>query len=398
LPRRFGIVDTVEKPSISGKRLLRAYRGSGHAYGAPHSSAHDPRRRQDAENMLKYNDSVERSAELLRLTIPLMSKHKAGMDPISYAVWYEYVSGRSLPLIAEIDALTANGDTLDQAQTRTLYRRYIVDPEQAAIRIAETQLDHVMEEVGASAVDSETQAAAYDQSLERFSTALDESAAGAAVSGDAVAPLKNGIDQVLTETRGIRSSIQSLRGVLDAGRREIEQLRTQLQKTAEEATTDALTGLRNRKGFDSALRAMIAEASTEGTSLALVMLDIDHFKRINDTYGHLLGDKVLRIVAQMLRDNVRGADVVARYGGEEFTILLPRTTLAGARTVAGVACSRIALGRIRDLKGGMVEHVTVSAGVGEYRKGETEDEFINRVDTALYTSKREGRNRVSCAP
>ena len=340
----------------------------------------------------RYPESVERSSELLRLAIPLMSRQTAGMHPISYAVWYDYVAGLNGPLIQELDRLLKNGEALDEETTEKLYRQFVLSPDEAVSNEIRAQLGQVIGEVSESAEDSAQQALRYGDRLERWHGALD-----AMRAHNGAAPSKDDLSQVLNETREIRSSIGALQGVLEAGKREIEQLRRQLQRTQEEATTDALTGLRNRKGFNLALERALNDARIEDAPLSLVLLDIDHFKRVNDTYGHVLGDKVLRLVAQTLRDNVKGADTVARFGGEEFAILLPRTTSLGAKSVAAAACLHVARGRVRDLKGAIIDQVTVSAGIGEYIAGETEEEFIARVDSALYESKAHGRDRVTVA-
>jgi diguanylate cyclase len=128
------------------------------------------------------------------------------------------------------------------------------------------------------------------------------------------------------------------------------------------------------------------------------MCDIDHFKKINDNYGHLFGDKVIRAVAQVLTDNVKGRDTAARYGGEEFIVLLPNTPLEGARALAEKIRSTIEGGRIKKGGGEETAKVTISLGVSRYAPGESSASFIERADKALYVSKQSGRNQVSLAP
>ncbi|HEV3001773.1 MAG TPA: sensor domain-containing diguanylate cyclase [Solirubrobacteraceae bacterium] len=157
------------------------------------------------------------------------------------------------------------------------------------------------------------------------------------------------------------------------------------------ATTDGLTGVANRRAFDETLAREFARASRADGPLSLVLLDIDRFKLLNDTHGHLAGDDVLRAVARCLRDEVRLGDSVARYGGEEFAIVLPGMDASGAEAAA----ERLRL-RVAALRPGVA--VTVSAGVASYPVHATEPvALVRAADGALYASKRDGRDRVTVA-
>jgi diguanylate cyclase len=135
---------------------------------------------------------------------------------------------------------------------------------------------------------------------------------------------------------------------------------------------------------------------TAADSYCVLMIDIDHFKKINDTYGHLVGDKVIRFVADTLKKQVKGKDTVARFGGEEYVILLPETTLSGALSVAENIRSAIEKTRIKRLETDeAISQVMVSIGVARYLPGESTDQLLDRADAALYTSKSKGRNRIT---
>jgi diguanylate cyclase len=149
----------------------------------------------------------------------------------------------------------------------------------------------------------------------------------------------------------------------------------------------------NRKGFDESLAKSVIEATS---NLCVLILDIDHFKKFNDTHGHIVGDEVLKFVAKNVQKTVRGNDILARIGGEEFAIILPNTPLLGAVTVAENA--RAAISRLKlERKGGTekLETITVSIGAAQYRQGEPLETLVNRADKALYFAKNSGRNRVS---
>ncbi|EHL20405.1 diguanylate cyclase [Acidovorax sp. NO-1] len=157
-----------------------------------------------------------------------------------------------------------------------------------------------------------------------------------------------------------------------------------------QARTDALTGLLNRRGFETQMAFAMALARRSQRPLSLIAVDVDHFKRVNDTYGHEVGDEVLRRLGQTLETRLRSSDVVARLGGEEFVALLPDTDLAGAQAIAQTLIDSMA-----EQHDPVVGHITVSAGVGTLRDlQDTGADMLRRADAALYEAKRRGRNRV----
>ncbi|ADN00994.1 diguanylate cyclase DgcA [Spirochaeta thermophila] len=162
----------------------------------------------------------------------------------------------------------------------------------------------------------------------------------------------------------------------------------------EMAVTDFLTHLKLRNYFDSMLADLMLVVEREQTPLSLIMADLDHFKRLNDTYGHLAGDKVLQEIARVIHFHTRKNDIAARYGGEEFAVLLPHTPLEAAVGIADRI--RIAVEHLEIPYGGAVMHITISLGVAQYdpRRDATPEDFIERADKALYMAKEKGRNRV----
>ncbi len=164
-----------------------------------------------------------------------------------------------------------------------------------------------------------------------------------------------------------------------------------------ESLTDPLTSLANRKYFDQALASAIAEAAADNEAMSLLMTDIDHFKKFNDTYGHLTGDQVLRLVALSVKQNVKGQDIAARYGGEEFAVILPNTVLRSAVTVADhIRRAVMSKELMKRSTGEHLGRVTISIGVAALRPGDSAQSLIGRADACLYAAKRSGRNRVIC--
>ncbi len=175
----------------------------------------------------------------------------------------------------------------------------------------------------------------------------------------------------------------------------ISQLEAEKEKLEELAYTDTLTGLKNRRFFLEEAKRVIAEAERYGEPVSLMMLDIDFFKRINDEYGHDVGDEVLKKLAEVIRNNIRSSDIAARFGGEEFIILLPRTPADKAVIVAERI--RQAFKRTKVLVDGKEVGTTVSIGIAEFKKGESIEELIKRADEALYEAKNTGKDKVVVA-
>ena len=189
-----------------------------------------------------------------------------------------------------------------------------------------------------------------------------------------------------------------LRMALQDARALNQQLLAQIQKVdalnqalSEMATTDALTGVANRRAFDHSLQLELAIVERRGTPLSLLMLDVDHFKRINDTYGHEAGDKVLVAIAQLLGGCARVIDVVARVGGEKFAVILPNTDAGGAHEVAERMRSAVARSNW------LGQPTTVSIGAATLHDKEDAASLYVRADAALYAAKTSGRDRVVMA-
>jgi diguanylate cyclase len=185
---------------------------------------------------------------------------------------------------------------------------------------------------------------------------------------------------------------------LAASRQEIADLQGNLKSVRAESALDGLTQLSNRKHFERTLRAALAQSRIGGRPLSLLMCDIDHFKRFNDTHGHLTGDRIIAHVGAMLRQTVRDHDLAARYGGEEFAIILPNTSLAQAVVVAeriraAVSGSEL----VKRVSGESVGRVTLSVGAAEARETDSIQSLIDQADTCLYRAKHQGRNRVAAA-
>ncbi|MBN2804818.1 MAG: GGDEF domain-containing protein [Deltaproteobacteria bacterium] len=185
-----------------------------------------------------------------------------------------------------------------------------------------------------------------------------------------------------------------LAGRLRANNSKIIEGLNQRLKLEHEATVDALTGLRNRRWLDSTLPRMSSRHRFSKKPLSMIMLDVDHFKKFNDNYGHAAGDRVLTVVAKTIAEKIRPTDLAARYGGEEFSILLPDTPLAGGIVAANRIREAVEHTEVVCADGRHLPPVTISLGVAEATDMESGSDTLGRADNALYQAKSNGRNRV----
>jgi diguanylate cyclase len=201
------------------------------------------------------------------------------------------------------------------------------------------------------------------------------------------------LEDIMHEVKGLKNINKKFMKKLEKQREEIRKLREELKKVKEEANVDPLTGLRNRRSFERALQEFFKDFKRYGYPFSLIMLDLDNFKNINDTYGHLVGDRVLREIGNILRNYLRAKDIPARTGGEEFTIILPGIRKEDALKVAE-RLRRVLENHSVDV-GGRKINVTASFGVveAEERFRDIED-MLREVDAKLYSAKRKGKNRV----
>jgi two-component system, cell cycle response regulator len=178
-------------------------------------------------------------------------------------------------------------------------------------------------------------------------------------------------------------------------RRYTERLRDNVQMSIEMAITDALTGLHNRRYMESHLSTLVEQAGLRGKPLAVLVLDMDYFKSVNDTHGHDAGDDVLREFSQRLKKSIRGIDLACRYGGEEFVVVMPETDMAVATMVAERLRRRIACEPFPVCRGANAVEITISIGIAALSSAsDTAANILKRADQALYRAKRDGRNRV----
>ncbi|MFZ5912211.1 MAG: GGDEF domain-containing protein [Chloroflexota bacterium] len=202
-------------------------------------------------------------------------------------------------------------------------------------------------------------------------------------------------EKLLAKIQSLTEELQKTRAELEEAKRQLKAKEIELEAVRVQADevshTDALTYLPNRRQVINTLQTEVHRAERYRTPLSISMIDIDHFKAINDTFGHTVGDQVLRQLATLLREKIREPDMVGRYGGEEFLVILPNTRLNDAAEQAARLCKLV---RTAEFDVGTKTHLTISIGAAEYRTGEeTWQKFLSRADMALYEAKNKGRDQ-----
>jgi diguanylate cyclase len=339
---------------------------------------------------MRHPENKEASAEILRQVLPQISRHGSGFQPKSYAIWYESVAGCNPSLQKAIDARIAKGGALTPDETEALFAAFVATRDLRALETLSGQLQESLEAFGRLASAAASDSHEYGRSLQAYGEQL--------VPQLDLEAMRSLIGAMAAETQRMQQSNKTLSEQLEASQREFVDLKAKLATVQSEALLDPLTKLTNRRGFQRRVDELLTSRADGLVGCALIMADIDHFKKINDTYGHLLGDKVLQAVAQVLLASVKGRDVAARLGGEEFAILLPDTPEQGACVLAEQIRQTVSQGRIR--RGDAndpIDGVTISLGVAAYHPRETLEQWIDRADAALYRSKQTGRNRVTVA-
>lgn len=340
---------------------------------------------------MHYTESKEKSAEILRAVIGLMAQHDAAFNPVTFALWYEHVAGINPSLSNALKAAIASNQRLSDDNVQQLFREHIAPPDDQAMNRISEQFQRTMVGMSESATRTGNEAVRFDQQLSRLALALETT--------DPVS-LSPHIAQTRQDTSEMRLSAQALEDQVVNSRKEIETLETELSRVRKESLLCPLTRILNRKGFDNALETIVNRAAGASRNHCLVMLDIDHFKRVNDTHGHVMGDRVIELLGEVLRGCIpeeKGFSV-ARYGGEEFAVLLPDTPIQVAEAVAEDIRQRVKALKVRNRKTQeVVLTVTVSAGVATMELGDQPNTLIARADSALYQSKQNGRDRVTRA-
>jgi diguanylate cyclase len=336
-------------------------------------------------------DPIDQARRLADAALDAMAQRQIAPSPNHYLIWYSHCSGCYPELSARLRLIERQREPFTDARLAELHERFFGTGRQVRLldetcQRIESTMSHLLAMVGGMS----HEATAYGNRLETLSSELDEAKPSPDLQA-LVAEIVAATSDMLTHARRVEAEMAE-------SSQQIEGLRSDLARAQHEANTDSLTGIANRKYFDYELGIAAEESRTKGEPLSLLLADIDHFKLFNDTHGHQIGDQVLRLVAQVLTQSVKGRDLAARYGGEEFAVILPQTELEGARKLAEQVRKTVAGNRIRlKVNRRQLGKITLSIGCAEFDPREALSELIWRADEALYQAKRQGRNQVLTA-
>lgn len=324
----------------------------------------------------------------LRLALPLMTKLNIPVTPENYMVWYKYVSGSDASLSEAIDVLLKDGAPFSPEKNGELYRTFCQkEGDEELVEEIKNSLQRIFKAVAAELTVLAVEATEYESFVSSTIDRLSDN--------PSVADIRNAADEIISATKTLGECGKTLRTQLDETTESFDVLKKKFVRAKKESSIDFLTGIPNRRHFDETLASMVRDTTD---SLSILLVDIDHFKKFNDEHGHLIGDNVLRLVAKMIKKNVKGKDIVCRFGGEEFAVILPETLLSGALSVAENIRGYFSKKSLRAVAEGKdLGVLTVSIGAACYSPGESPKDLLRRADRALYHAKNTGRNRVTSA-
>jgi diguanylate cyclase len=337
---------------------------------------------------MRYTQNREASGEILRLLIPKMADHPATFTPLTYAVWYEFTAGVNPALSHVIGNYLNEGKKIDDHVIENLYVEFISERSMNVQWALQKDFQKLLNNFTGFTEEADKQVNHFENSLQAHSESLNQNLD--ALQIDAL------ISNLTSDTATMSASMQNLQSELEASKQQVKKLHQELESAREETFIDPLTGILNRRGFEAKAQNIFSDKTSTDKGLCLLMVDIDHFKKVNDDYGHLFGDHVLRATADALKSKIKGQDSVARWGGEEFAVLLPGTATTGAHAVAEHIRKSIERSSIRRLgTNEQIGGITISIGVAAYTSGISFVNLLDQADKALYVSKKTGRNKTT---
>jgi diguanylate cyclase len=333
----------------------------------------------------------DHAAFIAERAISLMKRLRIAQTPANYSIWFTYCQGNSPKLKCAIDTLLEKETPFDGLTSAALISTFGSGETAAAVsRDVSKRLGSLMQDaqgfLRVAIADNRQQMVAMGEVANEIGAGADP---GVVIDG-LVSELSK---SVLRASRLEQDFVEATR--------ELGEIRVSLDLSEKRAKTDVLTGLPNRLAFEEFFGAAQAAAEKAGRPLSILLIDVDHFKRFNDDFGHGVGDQVLCLIAKVLREGVGDQDLPARYGGEEFVAVLPGSDLKTCAAVGESIRRLISECQItRRSTGEELPGITVSIGVAQLQPGEPMADLIERCDRALYKAKHTGRNRVvtDCQP
>ncbi len=335
----------------------------------------------DATNDLKV------ITDIARKVIVKMSQNKIPISPENYLVWFEYFIEGNKDLKADIDKILSLGKEFTPSINKKIYNKYFIDKSNKNLLSTHQEIQKILKSVFDEILLSSELTSDYGGKLKSYSVEL----------GSTLEPsgIRTIVKRMIKDTTRAAETSLILKSRLEKTKAEAQTLKEKLEVAERKVMIDPLTELNNRKAFNNKIKELYDEFQIKKNPFSVVFLDIDFFKKVNDTHGHQIGDEILQVVSGVLKESLKGKDFAARYGGEEFVVLLQTTTLKNAVTVADNIRKEVHKTKLKLTDTGKeMDRVTISLGVSQIREKDTIDSVLKRADDALYLAKDSGRNNV----
>lgn len=335
---------------------------------------------------MNYPEDLFTAADYLKKAVPYMVKNKIPANPVNYTLWYHYVANNMPPLNEELDEILKTQGSVTFDQSQELYQHYIISQHlqdhqktlQGFTKLTANLLNHI----GQSMQGSEAFGDDLNDNIEHIKQAT---------SAEDIAPI---VDNLIKTSENLINANSDFQDKMKLATTEINELREQLQQAEQHAYVDQLTQVYNRHAFDRQLKQLL-QTDSVAENICLILFDLDHFKSFNDDYGHIIGDRVLKRMGELMLQHCPENAIVARYGGEEFAIILNNSNELDAAKLAEHLRQKIQQLRVKMKNSDKVlDNISASFGVTSYQLRENAESFIDRADKALYRAKNNGRNRV----
>ena len=338
--------------------------------------------------IVDVKDTPQKANRIFERLVETFKEQNINPSPLNYYVWYQYVKGNIPALRQEMDAILHDPFGYNDRVGKRLYDSYLSEHEDTS-----SEFDRAFRRLIEAMVKKMD---VWSKKLESHTQKLDECSSQLSnpnLNSEEVQRIAN---TIINAASSIKEGSLAVQNEMIHSTDAVKDLRKQLIEARAEALTDELTQIGNRKAFNHALEELMVEAEINPNSLCMILSDIDHFKQFNDTYGHLVGDSVLRYFANIMQKNKKDNEITCRYGGEEFAILLSNSSLEEAVKRSNEIREAIQSAHLkRKNSSEPLKTITASFGVAAYQ-GTHEDAktFIERADQALYQAKNSGRNCV----
>ena len=337
------------------------------------------------------NADYTRVVALAGKALEYANRYRTPPEPKTYEVWYAYASGSNSVISERIDALISDGKPVAYYDIEQIHSECLSADarKRDQLNLANNKLDKEMDDILALIQSHVTSSKSYSGSLAERAKGLSDDASPATI--------RLTIERLLEENKAMRSETTKLTTSLEHSKAQIQELRANLAKSRENEMRDPLTSIANRRRFEICLAEEVERSRASKTALCLVYADLDYFKRVNDGFGHLIGDEVLKYFASLLTKNLRKGDLPARYGGEEFAIIMPETAIEDAVQVMERIRQKLQQTKLVVTENNQsLGSITASFGIAAFSDSDDIAQLMKRADVNLYAAKNEGRNRIVC--